>query len=178
MGVGPRAPISNGITFTFMFGISKLPCQILVLFYFFLILIYPLFRHEGKQNILSGKGFYLSVPQWHLVFSHIFHDAFVLKSNSMLCLSFSITSSGLCSYHFYFTCISYFLHITQRIFILRSSFHNLFGLTCCIHLTHDTLFSFFTQSTLTVFLGLNHCFVIGSYSLFLCGHYQGFSCSF
>ena len=80
MGVGPRAPISNGITLTFMFGISKLPCQILVLFYFFLILVYPLFRHEDKQNILSGKGFYLSVPQWHLVISHIFHDPFVLWS--------------------------------------------------------------------------------------------------
>ena len=110
--------------------------------------------------------------------SYISWSVCTLKSNSMLCLSFSITSSGLCSYHFYFTCISYFLHITQRIFILRSSFHNLFGLTCCIHLTHDTLFSFFTHSTFTVFLGLNHCFVIGSYSLFLCSHYQGFSCSF
>ena len=47
---------------------------------FFLILCYQLFHHMGNWNLLSGKDFYPSVPQWHLAFSHIFHDSFVLCS--------------------------------------------------------------------------------------------------
>ena len=40
-----------------------------------------------------------------------------VKSHSILYLSFSITTSGLCSYHFSLTSIPYFLHISQWLFV-------------------------------------------------------------
>ena len=79
---------------------------------FFLILWYPFFHRKGKQNLLSGKQFYPSVPQWHLVLpSNISWSVCTLKSPSILHLSFSITVSGSCLYHFSFTSIPYFSSI-------------------------------------------------------------------
>ena len=46
---------------------------------------------------------------------------YTVKSHSTLHLPFSITTTGLCSYHFYSTSIPCFLHISQWIFVLNPS---------------------------------------------------------
>ena len=80
MGVVPRAPITSGITLTFMLHIFSTLVSSLGNVLFFLIVCCRPLHQKGKQNLLSGKDFYPFVPQWHLVISNIFHDQFVLCS--------------------------------------------------------------------------------------------------
>ena len=102
----------------------------------------------------------------------------IVKFHSIFHLSFSITASDLCSYHFSFTSIPCFLYISQWIFIPNQSCHLLYSSWAnSLHSLNIfyTLFSFSTHSTFTVFLRF---YVIDSYGLLLCCHSQGFSCSF
>ena len=63
------------------------------------------------------------------------------KSHSMLHLSFSITTSGLCSYHFSFTSIPYFLHVSQWIFVPNQSRCLLYSFWANLLLSLNTWFT-------------------------------------
>ena len=94
---------------------------------FFLILWYWLFHHKCKQNLLFGKYFYPSVSMTSGLLPHISWSICTEKFHSLFHLSFSITASGLCSYHFSFTSIPCFLYIPQWIFIPNQSCHLLYS---------------------------------------------------
>ena len=97
----------------------------------------------------------------------------LLKSHCILYLSFSITTSSLFLYHLSFTSIPYFLHIFQWIFFPSNHvvFYTPFGLTCYIRLAHDFTISPVFAHILHLLFSCNLCFYLGSYSLFLRGHY-------
>ena len=133
---------------------------------FFLILWHPLFHHKGKQNLLCGKDFHRSVQQSHLVFSHIFHDPIVLWSpvlsyiyNFHNYLRLVLVPLFFCFYPIFSTSFPMDFRFKP---IMLSFFYTPFGLTCCIHLTHD-LHSLLLFHTFYIY-----CF-LGSYqSLLLC----------
>ena len=100
-----------------------------------------------------------------------------VQSHSILHLSFSITTSSFCLYHFSFTYIHIFYIFPNGSAIQTNHvvFYTPSGLTCCICLTHD-LHSSQLSHTFYIycfFFGLiNLCFyVIDSHSLFLCSNY-------
>ena len=167
MGVFPRAPITNGITLSFMFYMflnSRAKFWWCSVF------------SDSLVCTLSSKIYYLEklfIFLWYLVCSHTFPDTFEMWS-------------PIVSYIYYFpllppacastTFLSLLSHIFQWIFISNQWCHLLYSFWAnLLHLLNTlfTLSSFFTHSTFIIFLGLiNLCFyVIGSYCLSLCGHH-------
>ena len=71
-------------------------------------------------------------------------SVWTVKSHNILHLSFSITTSGSCSYQFSFTSTSYLLHISQWILVPNQSCRFLFYF--CVNLLHS-LNTWFTLSS-------------------------------
>ena len=85
---------------------------------FSLILWYPLFHHKGKQNLLSGKDFYPSMPS--PIVSYIYH--FPLLTPACACTTFP-------------TLLSHIFYIFPNGFLFQTNhvvFYTHFGLTCYI----------------------------------------------
>ena len=107
---------------------------------FLLILWHPLFHHKGKQNPSSGKDFNPSVPQWHLVSSHIFHDPFVLWSPIVSYMFHFPLLHPACAHTTFLSLLYHIFYIFPNGFSFQTNpvvFYTPFGLTCCIRLTND-----------------------------------------
>ena len=107
---------------------------------------------------------------WSSIASYIYH--FPLLPLACACITFLQVLSHI----FYIFPNGSSLQINHVVFYIC------FGLTCCIHLTHDLnslklLHTFYIYCFLGSFEFLLLCY-IGSNSLFLCSHYQGFSYPF
>ena len=122
------------------------------------ILFYELCHHMGMRNLLSGTYFSMSVSQWHqAIFCELHGQSGQWNSIKFYIMSFSITASGLCLYHFSFAVISYFWQISQWIFVPNQSYLCFYSfqailLYLLLLITCLMLSSAFTQqSTFTVF---------------------------
>ena len=108
-----------------------------------------------------------------------------VKSDSILHLSFSIITSGLCSFQFSFSSVPYFLHISQWIFVPNQSIMSSFISFFWANLLHLLNPSFTLSSAFPQILHLQFSWVLSIFTFMLlvliacsCGHHQGFSCSF
>ena len=98
---GPSAPITIGITVTFMFNSFSIPWQGLVIYHSFPFLSVLLSGQPGKQNPQFGKffffSFFLTITRSGRL-TEIRSSVSISKSQRNLFVSFSRTDSGLCLY--------------------------------------------------------------------------------
>ena len=134
VGAVSRAPITcSRLSCSILFS-SLLPNLGNVLFFW--ILWYRFFHHKSKQNLLSDKDFYPSVPQCYFYPSlpYISGSVCTVKLYSILHLLFSITTSNFCLYQF-FSLLSRIFYIFPSESSFQTShviFYTPFGLTYCI----------------------------------------------
>ena len=136
--------------------------------YLWISIILLLSKLYSQQRNRTHRHLIRSCPIYFMILFHC-------KVPFFLHLSFSITTSALCLFHFSFTFIPYFLHISQWISIPIQSFRLLYSFWTNLQHLLNTWFTFssaFPHILHLLFGLISLCFyVVGSYSLFLCCHY-------
>ena len=128
VGAVSRAPITCSRLSCSMLFSSLLPNLGNVLFFW--ILWYRFFHHKSKQNLLSDKDFYPSVPQCYQVFSHIFQDPFVLWSSIVsyiYCFPLLPRTSACTNFFHFYPVFSAYFPMNLRSKLVMSSFILLLG---------------------------------------------------
>ena len=110
----PKAPITIGIIFTFMFhSLFNSLARSKYLSFFLLSFSFILWSvRTAKSTILQVLFFLLIIMRSGLV-ARIRWSICISKSHRSLCVSFSRTAAGLCIYHLFVWSNLNFLHIPQ-----------------------------------------------------------------
>ena len=129
----PSAPITIGITVTFMFHSFSVLLQGSGTFHFYQF--YSVVRRDSKVHNSASSLFYLLSITRSGRLAEIRWSVRILKSQKSLCVSFCRTDSWLCIYHLFVLSNFNFLRNSQRITFSTLSCvlsYTLFVLICCI----------------------------------------------
>ena len=133
MGVFPRAPVTNGITLSFMFYMflnSRAKFWWCSVF------------SDSLVCTLSSKIYYLAklfIFLWYLVCSHTFPDTFGMWSPIVSYIYYFPLLPSACASTTFLSLLSYIFYIFSNGSSFQTNdviFYTPSGLTCCIYLTH------------------------------------------
>ena len=119
------------------------------MFFFFLILWYPLFHHRAKKSIIWQKFLSFCTTMTSGLLPYISWSVCTVKSHSVLYFLLPLACAHAILSHIFYIFRNCSLFQTNR-FV----FYTLFGVTCCIHLEHDLhALQYSTHSAFLVFFG-------------------------
>ena len=132
----PRAPITIGITVTFMFhSFSNSLARLKYLSFFWFSFNHTLWSAETGESTIRQVHFFLLIITRSGGLAEIWWSVFVSKSQRSLCISFTRTDSDLCTYHLFVWLNSNFLHNSQWITLPTQSYLVLYFF--CASLLHS-----------------------------------------
>ena len=98
----PSVPTTIGITVTFMLQFFQISCKVLVFISLFAFLqFYPVVCRPGKVHYSANCLFVLLIITKSGCLAEIRWSVYISKSETIWCISFSRTDSGLCIYHLF-----------------------------------------------------------------------------